>query len=397
MSLEVSAIYRQVMIKSTVFVAVVAGLTTAAVVATGAGAAAAQPVERGYDRTALQKDVDAIRDAGVTGVLAEVDTGTRRTVARSGVADVRTGRPVPYESYFRIGSTTKTFVSVVILQLVAEGSMSLEDKVERWLPGVVTGNGNDGRAISVRQLLQHKSGLHDYVVELPFWRSERDYLDTRFTSARPEQLVAIAMAHPPDSAPGTTVGYSSTNYILAGMIIEAVTDHPWQHEVRHRVLEPLSLRNTFSPGHSPFLPQPHARGYTRFPGTDNLVDTTVFNQTWNGAGGDLISTTGDLTRFWQALLGGRLLRPAQLAEMRTTEARPGGQSFVEYGLGIERIKVSCGSAWGHGGDSLGYMQRNGFTTDGRRGIVISESTQTYSGLANPQSLQAIDHAVCGSR
>ncbi len=394
MSLEVSAFYRRVMIKSKVFVTLAAGLTTAALVATGP--AAAQPVERGYDRTALQEDVDAIRDAGVTGVLAEVDTGARRIVARSGVADVRTGRPVPYESYFRIGSTTKTFVSVVILQLVAEGRMSLEDKVERWLPGVVTGNGNDGRAISVRQLLQHKSGLHDYVAELPFWRSERDYLDTRFTSARPEQLVAIALAHPPDSAPGT-MGYSSTNYILAGMIIEAVTGHPWQHEVRHRVLEPLSLRHTFSPGHSPFLPEPYARGYTRFPGTDKLVDTTVFNQTWNGAGGDLISTTGDLTRFWQALLGGRLLRPAQLAEMRTTEAPAGEQGIIEYGLGIERIRVSCGSAWGHGGDSLGYMQRNGFTTDGRRGIVISESTQTFGGLANPQSLQAIDNAVCGSR
>lgn len=395
MSLEVSATYRQVMIKSKVFVTLAAGLTTAALVVAGAGPAAAQPVERGYGRTALQEDVDAIRDAGVTGVLAEVDTGARRIVARSGVADVRTGRPVPYESYFRIGSTTKTFVSVVILQLVAEGRMSLEDKVERWLPGVVTGNGNDGRAITVRQLLQHKSGLHDYVVELPLWRSERDYLDTRFTSARPEQLVAMAMAHPPDSAPGT-MGYSSTNYILAGMIIEAVTGHSWQDEVKDRVLEPLGLRHTFSPGNSPFLPERHARGYTRFPGTDKLVDTTILNQTWNGAAGDLISTTGDLTRFWQALLSGRLLRPAQLAEMRTTEA-PAGSQGIEYGLGIERIRVSCGSAWGHGGDSLGYMQRNGFTADGRRGIVISESTQTFDGLANPQSLQAIDNAVCGSR
>ncbi|MFF7265450.1 serine hydrolase domain-containing protein [Streptomyces sp. NPDC008159] len=111
----------------------------------------------------LQRDADAVRDSGVTGVSVRVDSPRGARTARSGVGDLRTGAPVPPAEYIRIGSTTKTYVATVVLQLVGEGRLSLEDSVDRWLPGVVRGNGNDGRRVTVRQLLQHTSGLPDYI------------------------------------------------------------------------------------------------------------------------------------------------------------------------------------------------------------------------------------------
>ncbi|MEV0665978.1 serine hydrolase domain-containing protein [Actinomadura luteofluorescens] len=110
----------------------------------------------------LRRDAEAIRALGVSGVQARVvGADGRQSVAVSGTAELGTGRPVPSGGYFRMASTSKTLVAVVVLQLEAEGRLSLDDSVDRWLPGVVRGNGNDGGRITVRQLLQHTSGIHD--------------------------------------------------------------------------------------------------------------------------------------------------------------------------------------------------------------------------------------------
>jgi D-alanyl-D-alanine carboxypeptidase len=386
---------------------VLAGAIPAAAAVPAASGAPAAP---GHDggKSQLQRDVDAIRDAGVIGVLAEARTPRGRVVARSGVGDLRTGRPVPYGAYFRMGSNGKTFVATVVLQLVAEGRLSLDDTVERWLPGVVTGNGNDGSKITVRRLLQHTSGLANYTDFLPGLEpSPEAYRAHRFDRYRPEQLVAIAMEHPPGWVPGpgdTRWSYSNTNYILAGMIIERVTGNDWPSEVRDRILRPLGLRHTFEPGQSAFLPRPHARGYEQYTADGPPVDTTVLNHSWGGAAGSLVTTTADLTRFWQALLGGRLLRPAQLAQMRTTVDAPAFHPVwpgARYGLGIIEIPVTCGrsktSYWGHGGDTLGYSTRNGFSSDGRRGVVLSLSSHTGDQLAvEAAAVRAVQHTVCGA-
>lgn len=197
---------------------------TGAFLAVGTSVAYGHPQPRGYGESALRRDLAAIRATGVTGVLAEVREGRHRMVAAAGLADGTTRRPVEPGGYFRMGSTTKTFVAVVLLQLVAEGRLSLDDSFERWLPGVVSGNGNDGRAITVRQLLQHTSGTSGYIRGLgDLIGSPEAYRRHRFEGVTPEWLVAIAMAHPPQFAPGTGWGYSNTDYILAGMINRRVT------------------------------------------------------------------------------------------------------------------------------------------------------------------------------
>ncbi|WP_431904258.1 serine hydrolase domain-containing protein [Nonomuraea sp. bgisy101] len=380
---------------------IAAGLAAMTLAATQAPVAAAT-----YDRATLQEDVDAIHAMKVPGVLAAAHTGRGSLIARSGLADLTAERPVPYGGYFRMGSTSKTFTATVVLQLVGEGRLSLDDTVEKWLPGVVQGNGNDGSKITVRHLLQQTSGLAEYVLDLPGWTT-KDYREHRYDSYTPEQLVAIAMRHKPSWLPGSGEqrwGYSNTNYVLAGMIIKKVTGRAWSQEVRDRIIRPLGLRHTFSPGTNPHLPKPHASGYTEFPDSTEPVNTTDLNVTFAGAAGDLITTASDLTRFWKALLGGKLLKPAQLTAMKQTVPAPGWNHIypgARYGLGIAQFQSSCGSTyWGHPGNAPGYATRSFFTEDGRRGMVVFMTLFIPNGRAiqvDKRVNEGVDHLMCDTR
>lgn len=342
------------------------------------------------DTATLQRDADALLDQGAPGVLVELDTPRGDIEVRSGYGNVHARTPVPWRAKFRIGSYTKTFVAATVLQMVGEGRLSLEDTVERWLPGVVSGNGNDGTKITVRHLLQQTSGLFNYVARMPWLFLEEEFLKNRFRTVTPQESVALAMQSPPDFAPGTAWNYSNTGYVLLGMIIERVAGHSWQREVERRILRPLRLHNTYLPRTSPFIPWPHAVAYERFPekGMEldpadprwgEPVDVTMQNPSWGGAAGEMISTTDDGNRFLQALLGGKVLRAAQLAEMKKTVPAPPFAEYLpglEYGLGITHVPTPCGGYWAHGGDIHGFMTRNGVTSDGRRSVMVSVNTDS---------------------
>ncbi|MGZ0151648.1 serine hydrolase domain-containing protein [Kribbella sp. WER1] len=254
------------------------------------------------------------------------------------------GAAVP-SGYFRIGSVTKTFVATVVLQLVDEGRVQLDKPIDRYLPGLVP----DGGRITVRQLLNHTSGIYDYAHDAGYSTNRRRGAD-RFRHYEPEQLLAVAFQHPPYFAPGAGWHYSNTNYVIAGLLIEKLTGHPYGAEIRSRLLEPLHLTRTSVPGDRPGLPQPHAQGYAEADG--RLVDATLMNPSLDGAAGEMISTTYDLNRFFDALLGGRLLSPAALGQMRGyVSATP----LFDYGLGLQRFHLPCGTAVeGHSGELLGY-------------------------------------------
>ncbi len=379
-----------------------------------AGVAEAAQQHRPDLRSVLQRDSDALLAQGAPGVLVELDTPRGDVRVRSGHGDVAAGTPVPWDGRFRVGSYTKTFVAATLLQLVGEGRLALDDTVDRWLPGVVRGSGNDGRAITVRQLLQHTSGLPDYLGGMLYLFDQQGFEQHRFDTVTQEQAVALAMTFPPEFPPGERWSYSNTNYVLAGMIIQRVTGNTWQHEVRQRVIRPLGLRDTTAPDTDPDVPRPHAIGYERFAGPDATeddpkygepIDATRLNPSWGGAAGAIISTTGDANRFLQALLGGKVLRPAQLAEMRRTV--PTNDEFranwpgARYGLGIMWVPNTCGGSWSHGGDIHGYRTRNGVTGDGRRSVVVSLNTDSFQrapGVPAPTkdiTVDLIDHALCG--
>lgn len=342
----------------------------------------------------LQQQVDAIHDTGAVGVLAETTSPDTYDSARAGTAERGTRRPMPQGGRFRIGSATKTFTATVVLQLVGEGRMSLEDTVERWLPGVVRGNGNDGSRVTVRQLLQHTSGIPDVLPEIPALNSADGYGAERFRTYTPEELVGLAMRHHPRFSPGAGWSYSNTNYVLAAMIIHEVTGRSWAQEVNDRIIRPLGLRGTSTPGAFPSIPGPHARGYAAF-GTNTSIDVTALNPSMAVGSGSIISTTHDLNRFYTALLGGRLLAPAQLDEMTTTKPAP--ELGVRYGLGLGEIPLSCGGSYfGHPGELLGYHTWGGVTRDGTRTAVVYVTSD--GGQDTQRAMNTlVDQELCRTR
>ncbi|MEW2569330.1 serine hydrolase domain-containing protein [Streptomyces sp. NPDC047070] len=372
------------------------GLTLPAAGATGV---TGTPAHSASHSRALQAGVDAVMKTGTVGVVAR-STGPRGVrYATGGVADRATQAAVRPGDRFRIASASKTFVATVILQLVGEGRLSLDDTVEQWLPGVVSGNGNDGGAITVRQLLQHTSGLFDYTSDFPEFEGTAGYQAERYRTWTPQELVGIAMRHTPGFAPGDGWSYSNTNYILAGMIIEKATGHTWNEEVDRRLIRPLGLRDTLAPTTESRIPGRHLRGYSSFEEEGPAIDITELNASAGGAAGAMISTTADLSRFYQALLGGRLLRPAELTAMKTTvpapeldDAWPG----VRYGLGLMSVPLSCGGVYySHGGNLPGYTTRNGTSDDGSRTVVLN-STGDGSTDSSTQDTQnaLIDDELC---
>ncbi|MGW5355791.1 serine hydrolase domain-containing protein [Streptomyces sp. NPDC004031] len=377
-------------------------LAVAAGIAAGtlpAGAATAAPHRPATHTThtgnaGLRTILDRLTTAdGGPGALVEVRDRRGRSVLTSGVADVLTRAPMRGDSSFRIGSMTKPFVATVVLQLVGEHRVVLDAPVERYLPGVVRGPAGDGRTITVRQLLQHTSGLPDYL----------DFLDPRAVLRDPlahhdtRDLVDLALAHPPVfPVPGDGWDYSNTNYLLAGMIVEKVTGHSYGEEIRRRVITPLGLTATSVPDDDPAIPGPHPRGYVR-PGPDApLLDATALNPSVAGASGAMISSADDLDRFLAALLGGRLLRPAQLAEM--TAVRATGDTGREYGLGLERRTLPCGGTyWGHGGDIFGYETLGGATADGRQATVMVNVDPGGTDAQDDDMRAAVETALCADR
>lgn len=340
------------------------GIALAAALAVPA-VAATQPASN-----TLQAQVNAVLNTGNVGVIAESTDQRGHRYAAGGLANTSSGAPARNDDAFRIGSATKTFVATVLLQLVSEHRLSLDDTVDHWLPGVVAGNGNDGTKITVRELLQHTSGIYDYTADFPELASAADFQKLRLTTFTPTQLVGIAMRHQPDFAPGTSWEYSNTNYILAGMIIHKVTGRSWQDEVDRRIIGPLGLRHTVAPTTGPTIEGPHLDGYA---GSAPAFDSTLWNPSAADAAGAIVSTTQDLTTFYSALIRGLLLPPAQLAQMKTTVAAPGLSVFApgtRYGLGLMWIPLTCGGGYySHGGDVVGYSTRDGFSADGRRVVV----------------------------
>ncbi|MFI8519511.1 serine hydrolase domain-containing protein [Streptomyces sp. NPDC085481] len=338
---------------------------------------------------AVQRSLNGlVRDDGMPAALASVQGGDGRTrTYTAGVGDLTTGSKVPRDGQVRIGSNTKAFTAVVVLQLVGEGKVGLDTTVDTYLPGLVRGEGIDGRNITVRHLLQHTSGLPDYGAHV-----DDDEIRNRYVE--PRDLLDIALRYKADAAPGKTWGYSNTNYVVAGLIVQKVTGRPLAEEMDRRIIKRIGLRHTYFPTPGEMtIREPHPQGYHRNPADGPLRDFTEMDPSWGWAAGQLISTNSDLNRFFTALLAGRLLPAAQLAQMRTTV--PAGPSGLRYGLGLTSRPLSCGGVyWGHGGDIAGYETRGGVTDDGRAANVAVTSIPTDDSAAQHVK-DAVDRALCG--
>lgn len=343
-------------------------------------------------RAEVQRALDAVVAAGIPGVQVVVTGQGRDWTATAGVGDIATGAGIAEDARVRVGSNTKAFVATVLMQLVSARTVDLDAPVERYLPGVVQGDGIDGNRITVRNLMQHTSGLPEYL-ELP--ELDQDYevmVAKRFDAA---ELVHSALrTMPAHFPPGEKAEYSNTNYLLVGMLIEKVTGKPFAEEVTRRVIEPLGLQATYIPAPGEVeLREPHPQGYELADG--QRMDYTRLDTSWAGAAGALVSTGAELNRFFTALAGGKLLHPAQLAEMqRDTKPLTNRPPGIDYGLGLARLSVPCGkTVWGHGGSIPGFRTSDGVTAEGRAVTVVANQRPADDAAA--AALKAVfDTAVC---
>lgn len=326
-------------------------------------------------------------------LAATVDRDGRARNYTAGVGDLKTGAKVPVDGQVRAGSNTKTFTATVVLQLVGEGKVELDAPVDDYLPGLLRGEGIDGRDITVRQLLQHTSGLPNYSDHM----LEDIFGKGRHTYYQPRDLLDIALAHKARFAPGEGWAYSNTNYIVAGLLIEKVTRRPLAEQITERVIDRTGLRRTYFPDvGEEGIRGAHPQGYHAAKPGAPLKNRTELDPSWGWAAGQLISTPSDLNRFFSALIGGKLLKPAQLAQMRTTVEIPDAPvTGTGYGLGLISTPLSCGGvAWGHGGDIPGYHSLPGVTDDGRAATVVvtADWAPTAKGFTNADAL--VDTALC---
>ncbi|MGG3660419.1 serine hydrolase domain-containing protein, partial [Bacillus pseudomycoides] len=324
-------------------------------------------------QTSTQRDRNSVKQAmrdtlqlGIPGILAKTSEDGKTWGYAAGVANLSTKKPMKTDFRFRIGSVTKTFIATVLLQLAGENRLNLDDSIEKWLPGVIQGNGYDGNQITIRQILNHTSGIAEYLRS-----KDADMMNTKKTYTA-EEIVKIGLSLPPDFAPGKGWSYSDTGYVLLGILIEKVTGNSYAEEIENRIIEPLELSNTFLPGNSSVIPgTKHARGYFQPDGASELKDVTYYNPSIASSAGDMISTADDLNKFFSYLLSGKLLKEQQLKQMLTT-VPTGSAEIGGYGLGIYETKLPNGvSIWGHTGSIPGFVTFAGGTLGGKHTLAVN--------------------------
>ncbi|KUO15055.1 serine hydrolase domain-containing protein [Streptomyces dysideae] len=324
---------------------------------------------------------------GAPGAMARVDDHGTTLRTAVGIADRKSLRPLSNTDRFRIGSVTKIFSAVVLLQLADERKLKLDAPVNRYLPGLLP----DGR-ITVRHVLSHRSGLYDYTNDM-FARTVPGFEAVRSKVFTFRQLVDRSLRKPRTTRPGGAYSYSNTNFVVAGMLIKKLTGNSVRTEYQNRIIEPLKLRDTFYVHPRTKIPGRHARGYLT-PDTAGaaLVDATRQTASWAQSAGAVISTTRDLNTFLSALLGGRLMSATQLAQMQRWV--PAG-STQAYGLGLRRRNLSCGvSVYGHTGAVQGFYTYAFASRDGRRSLAALTNTSNNGAVLNTM-LGSLESAFCG--
>ncbi|MFH9424115.1 serine hydrolase domain-containing protein [Streptomyces sp. NPDC017529] len=347
----------------------------------------------------------AVAEVAVPGIVAEVRDAEGTWFGSAGVADIESGRPRQEGEHLHVGSAGKAFTAATVLQLEAEGRLSIEDTVERWLPGALNVNGYDGNKITIRQLLSNTSGL--FVTGLAPELSSRyatrsAFAEHRFDAWSTDELLKLTVSQPPIHEPGTAFAYSNGGFYLAGMIIEKVTGNTYAEEVARTITEPLGLTRTYiRPADETGYPEPHPRAYSGLflkdganpedvtadnwwsmfeePGLPPL-DTTEYNSSWAWSAGNVISTTGEMIRVFNAFASGSLLPPAQHRAMWSLVSTEGGNwiPHAAYGLGVFELDPAVTGGLtlrGMGGSMQGSHFAAVGTPDGERTIAVHTNTE----------------------
>lgn len=391
---------------STATAAVLAPATMLALVACSPSENAEQD-----DHSELQAMADNAVEHGVPGVVIRVDDGGEPYTV---TAAADWAEPVSADDVFRVASNSKTATAVLILQLVDDGAVDLDAPLSTWFDDLPNAD-----AMTVRTLLNHTSGLGDFVYDpdvLPAVAGLSEELPT------PDELVAAGLEATEAAGAADGYRYSNTGYTLLGQIVEQATGHSLADRFETNVARPLGLAETRFPspgsdqepgmhgyepdaeGIAPLLPEgtPEGFGFAGPAATDGWVEVTGIDQSWEGAAGSMISTPAEWATFQRAVLAGDLFSGELLEQMRTTVPEDGSTGpGRSYGLGLERVETDCGVVWGHDGALPGYSTDTYVDDLGERSMTVVSATyfgllaQPDAGTAHKEMVNAAACAMYG--
>jgi len=282
----------------------------------------------------------------------------------SGTTEVSGSIPITTGNLFQIGSITKSFVSAVILQLEAEGKLSIDDPMGKYIdfsqhPSWPSWWQN----VTIKQLLNMTSGIYNYT-------EDQAFMDTIIADPTklwtPFQLIDVAAQHAGYFEPGKGWHYSNTNYILAGMVIGKVTGKTVEQVMDERLLGSINLNllNTYY-NDGNYAKNIVSRTVHCYLYDGTLKDVSSPNVSWGGAAGDMLANTRDIVRWVRAIFSGQVTKPQQLAEMKSlvctgtggSNCIPGYPSNLKiggFGLGIVEFDIKpFGETWFYEGGTLG--------------------------------------------
>lgn len=348
--------------------------------------AEADPPGSTTDRALRSQLEELVRaPGGPPGIIAVLQRGESRRILRAGTADLDTGRPIEPTDHMRIASTAKAFSGAVALQLVDRGALRLDDTIGRRLPALPRA----WHAVTLRQLLNHTSGLPDYSRSPEFLRILLADPHHQFDSRR---LLDFVAGQPLLFRPGSRYQYSNSDNIAVALMAEAATGTRYEKLLRRLVYRPLGLRDTSLPQGFE-MPEPYMHGYDvplQPPAEpEDISELIGASGVW--ASGGIVSTPRDMTRFIRGYAGGALISRATLREQRRWidgASEPAGPGRNHAGAAIFRYTTRCGVVLGHTGNTPGYTQLIAATPDGERSLTFSLTTQVNE-ATKPQLLERL--------
>ena len=332
-------------------------------------------------------------EGGPPGVIAVVQRGQHRKVHTFGVRNIKSGLPIRVDDRMRIASVAKAFSGAVALSLVSKGALLLNDTIGELLKKLPEPPPAAWAKITLRQLLNHTSGLPEILEDRDFLAA---LMASPFKAPPPEKLLTYLYNNDPPLrfVPGSKYQYSNSDNIAVALMVEAATGTSYEEQLRKRVYRPLGLKKTTLP-RGTNMRKPFIHGYdtSQQPPEDVSED---FAAGWAWASGGIVSTPADLNTFIRGYVGGKLFDERTQAKQRRVveggSSDPPGPGKNSAGLGIFRYQTRCGTVWGHTGNTAGFTQFAAASADGRRSVTVSINALHTLVSGSPAVFEALRRA-----
>lgn len=335
----------------------------------GRGASPSTPGRSTADEALDRALARFVGDGAPPGIVVVVQRGSRPVLHAAGTIALDVAAPITLDDHLRIASVSKAYSGAVALAVVRGGSLGLDDTIGDRLPTLPSA----WRAVTLRQLLQHTSGVPDFSRSPAFGDAVRASLTE---APPPEELLSFVADEPLEFTPGTRYEYSNSDNEIVALMVQAATGSSYEDALSQLVLEPLGLGATSLPS-GVDIPAPAVHGYD-LDATPPEDVTTLLAAGWSWASGGIVSTPADSNRFARAYARGELTdvatRRAQ-RRFRVGGSEPPGPGSNAAGLAIFRYRTRCGTVYGHTGNTLGYTHFLAASADGRRSVVVGVNAQ----------------------